>query len=167
MDIDTDYTIREFDDRDSTAVIDIFNHFIVNSFAAYAEEPVGYEAITVFKDMTKGYPFFVVETDDGDVPGFSFLRPFHRTDIFRRVGEITYFILPEHTGKGLGKRLLAAVIEGAKKHSIDSILASISSLNKQSLAFHQRNGFFQCGCFESIGKKFNRDFDMVWMQKKI
>ncbi len=66
MDTDTDYTIREFDDRDTTAVIDIFNHYIVNSFVAYADEPVGYEAIAIFKDMIKEYSIFVVETDDGD-----------------------------------------------------------------------------------------------------
>ena len=167
MDIEADYTIRKFEDRDATAIIDIFNHFIVNSFAAYAEEPVGYEAIAVFKDMTKGYPFFVIETAKGNVTGFSFLRPFHRTEIFSRVGEITYFILPGHTRKGLGKQLLDVIIEEAKKRAIDAILASISSLNEQSIAFHLKNGFFQCGCFKSIGKKFERDFDMVWMQKRI
>ncbi len=167
MDAETDYIIRKFEDKDSTSVIDIFNHFIVTGFAAYAEKPVGYGAIAIFKDMTRGYPFFVIETASGAISGFSFLRPFHRTDIFSHVGEITYFILPDHTRKGLGRKLLDAVIEEAKKRSINSILASISSLNEPSIAFHRKNGFFQCGCFKSVGKKFNRNFDMVWMQKMI
>lgn len=167
MSSDTVYTIRDFEDRDTAAVIDIFNHYIENGFAAYAETPVAYGAIDAFREMTAGYPFLVVESNHGEICGFSFLRPFHRTNVFCRASEITYFIGPEHTRKGLGKKLLDAVTAQAKKRAIDSILASISSLNTPSIAFHLKNGFFQCGCFQAIGRKFQRDFDMIWMQKKI
>jgi L-amino acid N-acyltransferase YncA len=162
-----DYKIRKFINSDSTQVIDIFNHYILNGFAAYSEEVIDYRDIKIFKKMTAGYPFVVIEADSGQIGGFAFLRPYLRIDIFERVAEITYFILPDFTRKGLGRKLLNLMIKEAKTRSIDSILASISSLNEPSIRFHQKNGFSQCGCFESIGKKFNRDFDMVWMQKKI
>jgi len=50
---------------------------------------------------------------------------------------------------------------------IKNILASITSENKQSIAFHKRNGFSQCGQFPQIGKKFNTPFDIIWMIKKL
>ncbi|MFO7963218.1 MAG: N-acetyltransferase family protein [Desulfobacterales bacterium] len=165
--MNTDHIIRAFEEKDGRAVIDIFNHYIENSFAAYAEKPVVYETISIFKDMTRGYPFLVIETADRFVAGFSFLRPFHRNGVFSRTAEITYFIRPEYTRKGYGKKLLNRMEKEAKRLFIDSILASISSLNPPSIAFHRKNGFFQCGCFKSVGKKFNRDFDMIWMQKMI
>lgn len=37
--------------RHGHAVIDIFNHFITNSMAAYAEEPVSYEFFDRFRHM--------------------------------------------------------------------------------------------------------------------
>jgi L-amino acid N-acyltransferase YncA len=162
-----EYTIRKFNNGDSRAVIDIFNYYIVNGFAAYTEEVIGYESIKVFKQMTQGYPFYVAEILHGQPAGFSFLRPYQQMEVFRRVAEITYFISPEHTRKGLGELLLKAVIEDARHMGIDSVLASVSSLNEPSLRFHLKNGFTQCGSFQSIGRKFNRDFDMVWMQKMI
>jgi L-amino acid N-acyltransferase YncA len=161
------YAIRKFKNEDSDAVIDIFNHYIVNSFAAYAEEAIGYESIKAFKEMTIGYPFYVAETRDGQTAGFSFLRPYQHMKVFQRAAEITYFISPEHTRKGLGERLLDSLVRDARHMRIDSVLASVSSLNEPSLRFHLKNGFTQCGRFQSIGRKFGRDFDMVWMQKRI
>lgn len=163
----TEYKIRKFQNEDSVFVIDIFNHYIQNSFAAYSEVPIGYESIKSFKEMTKGYPFYVIETNLKKIVGFSFLRSYHRIEAFKRVAEITYFILPEHTRKGLGEKLLKLVIDDARKLGIDTLLASISSLNEASIKFHKKNGFCQCGYFKSIGRKFNEDFSMVWMQKFI
>ena len=162
-----DYIIRPFKETDAKQVIDIFNYYIISGFAAYSENPFDYRTIEVFKDMTEGYPFLVIQADMEKLAGFSFLRPFHRMTVFKRAAEITYFILPDYTRKGLGEKLLENLMAEAKKRSIDSLLASISSLNEPSIRFHEKNGFIRCGCFKSIGKKFNRDFDMIWMQKRI
>ena len=61
--IATEYKIRKFENQDSVFIIDIFNYYIQNSFAAYSEIPIGYEAINYFKEMTKGYHFYVIETN--------------------------------------------------------------------------------------------------------
>jgi phosphinothricin acetyltransferase len=50
---------------------------------------------------------------------------------------------------------------------VETILASISSRNEGSLRFHRKHGFRECGCFEGVGRKFDQDFDVVWMQKRI
>ncbi len=161
------YQIRKFEDEDSVQVIDVFNHYIQNSFSAYSEESISYDAINIFKEMTKGYPFYIIEANLKKIVGFAFLRPYNRLEVFKRVAEATYFILPEHTRKGLGKKLLDMIIKDAREIGIDSLLASISSLNETSIQFHYQNGFHQCGHFKLIGKKFNQDFSMIWMQKFI
>ncbi|MDD4050440.1 MAG: GNAT family N-acetyltransferase [candidate division Zixibacteria bacterium] len=85
----------------------------------------------------------------------------------RRTGEITYFILPEFTGRGIGVELLGRLTEEAKARGIDTLLGSISSLNEGSLRFHLRHGFVECGRFRRIGRKQGRDFDVIWVQKFI
>ena len=40
-------------------------------------------------------------------------------------------------------------------------------LNKNSAQFHEQLGFHLCGTFENCGYKFNRWYDMIWMEKII
>ncbi len=161
------YSFRPVHGSDKEAIVNIFNYFVENSFAAYPYKKVDSAFFEMLKEMAHGYPFYVMETDDRHVVGFGLLRRHHTAEVFKRVPEITYFILPPHTGKGLGKQLLDILVKEGKKLGIDSLLASSSSLNKVSLDFHEKNGFEQCGMFRRIGKKFGKDFDVVWMQRFI
>jgi L-amino acid N-acyltransferase YncA len=145
----------------------IFNHFVEHSYAAYPEERVTAAFLDQIRSMSHGYPALSVRTETGEVVGFGFLRPYHPAATFRRTAEIAYFILPEHTGHGLGTRLLAHFTGKAREIGVDRLLASVSSLNEQSLQFHARAGFERCGTLRAVGRKFGRDFDAVWFQKNV
>ena len=158
------YSFEGMADEHRTAVTDIFNYYIANSFAAYPADPVGYEVFDRFLDMARDYPAVVVKDDSETTVGFAFLHPYRPGRTFRRTAEITYFILPEHTGKGIGTMVLERFKVTAREQGIDTLLANISSLNEGSLRFHRKNGFEECGRFRRIGNKFGKDFDVVWMQ---
>ncbi len=146
----------------------IFNHYIENGFAAYPEQALPVEFFGRFLEMTRGYPAYAVRAQDtGVLVGFCFLRPYHPFPTFRATAEITYFIAPEATGKGIGAAALELLENEARKRGIRVILADISSRNPGSIAFHARHGFTECGRFRSIGRKRGCDFDVVWMQKEI
>jgi L-amino acid N-acyltransferase YncA len=158
------YSLEEMSDQHRHAVVDIFNYFIAHSFAAYPQEPVDYVLFDRFSEMARGYPSLVVKEDSGEVVGFAFLHPYHSASTLRRTAVITYFIMPEHTRKGLGTAILERFVEAAQKLGVDTILASISSRNEESIRFHRKNGFHECGRFRKVGRKFGQDFDVVWMQ---
>lgn len=160
-----EFTIAPIVEEDRKPIIDIFNYYIANSFAAYPEAEVSYETFDVFLQMTRGYPTATVKDGNGEVLGFGFLRVHNPMPVFSETAEVTYFISEEYTGKGIGKSLLNYFEEEGKKKGFKNILASISSLNPGSINFHKKNGFTQCGCFKNIGKKNGRLFDTVWMQK--
>lgn len=159
------YELAPLAERDRERVIDIFNHYIENSFAAYPEQPVPYEFFDRF--LGAEHSALAVRTDAGETVGFALLRPWHPASSFRRTGEIGYFLEPSHTGKGAGALILEHLTAGARSLGIDNLLASISSLNEGSIRFHQRHGFSECGRFRAVGRKRGRDFDVVWMQKQI
>jgi len=161
------YSLEPMMDKDRKPVIDIFNHYVRNSFEAYPETPVGYEFFDRFMEMSKGYPALVAKSETGDVVGFAFLHPHRPISSFKRTAEITYFILPEHTRKGLGRTMLDHLVEQARPMGVDNLLAHVSSLNEDSLQFHRKCGFRECGKFREIGRKFGKSFDVVWMQKRI
>ncbi|OGU57226.1 MAG: hypothetical protein A2V66_13900, partial [Ignavibacteria bacterium RBG_13_36_8] len=155
------YSIRKYEYNDGNKVVDIFNYFVENDFSAFPDKPIGYEYAEMFEKMTTGYPYYVIETDAKEIIGFAWLHPFHHAGTFKRTAEITYFILTDHTRKGLGSKVMSLMLSEAVNIGIDKILARISSKNQKSLDFHFKNGFYQCGCFKAVGKKFNTDFDMI------
>lgn len=159
------YTFAQLKDEYRKPVIDIFNYYIENSFAAFPEEKVSYNFFDILLKATAGYPAIAVKAGDGEVVGFAFLRPYHSMPVFKRAAEATYFIKPEHTGKGIGRSILEYLTLEAEKIGVDTILACISSLNENSLNFHHRNGFQHSGTLYNIGRKFNRDFSVHLMQK--
>ena len=114
-------------EADREAVIDLFNYYIENSFAAYPEKKVPYGLFDQFLALTAGYPAFTVRDDEqGDqIMGFAFLRPYHPFREFQRAAEITYFIEPGYTGKGIGSRILERIVDEAKRKGIDTILANV------------------------------------------
>jgi phosphinothricin acetyltransferase len=146
-------------------VMRIFNYYIENSFAAYPEKQLPEEFFGRFLEMTEGYPSYALRWHE-KIIGFGFLRAFHPFPVFRETAEISYFIDKEHTGKGLGKMMLKKLESEGKQMGIHIIMANISSENPQSIAFHTKNGFTECGRFPGVGKKFQKAFDMVWMVKK-
>jgi phosphinothricin acetyltransferase len=163
----SEFTFGPISDTDRVPVIDLFNYYIGHSFAAYPEQKVPYEFFTHFLETCRNYPSVVARLPDGTVAGFGLLRAHNPMPAFRHAAEITYFVRPDLTGKGLGSKMLARLEEEGKQQGITTILASISSLNEQSIRFHAGHGFTECGRFKGIGRKKGIVFDTVWMQKSI
>lgn len=155
-------------DKYCDEVIDIFNYYIENSFAAYFENKLPYQFFNKFVEMTKGYPAYVlINKETRKVIGFCFLKPYSPLPVFKETAEVTYFIEKTETGKGIGKEILSLLESEGKKIGVQHLLASISSYNEQSLNFHKKHGFHECGRLHDVGKKKDKKFDVVWMEKEI
>ncbi|NCD07867.1 MAG: N-acetyltransferase family protein [Negativicutes bacterium] len=159
--------IREMSPEDKVPIIDIFNYYVEYSFAAYPENKADYNLYNFFLKSSDGYPTVVAQDEDGELLGFGMLRAYDMMSVFKKTAEISYFIKPGYTGRGIGKIMLAKLLDDAKRVGITCILANISSFNSGSIRFHQQNGFIECGRFNNIGRKNGKDFGVVWMQKQI
>lgn len=159
------YAFTEMHASHAEEVMAIFNYYIENGFAAYYEQPFPADFFGKLREMIGRYPAAVATSDGNMVVGFAFLRPYHHAPAFKRTAEITYFVHHRHTGRGLGHILLDVMIMGAKSVGVDNLLASISSLNPQSIAFHAKNDFKICGRLPAAGKKRGQDFDVVYMNR--
>ncbi|MBA3030907.1 MAG: N-acetyltransferase [Desulfobacteraceae bacterium] len=161
------HLITPLTQEDQNPVMDIFNHYIEHSFSAYPETMLPYPNFGMLLNMAQGYPAGAIKNPGGELLGYGMLRPYSPIPAFSETAEISYFLHPDHTGKGLGRNLLDYLEKGAREKGVKNILASISSLNPGSMKFHEQNGFIPCGCFKGVGRKKGRIFDVVWMQKSL
>ncbi|MHC9542822.1 MAG: N-acetyltransferase family protein [Vulcanimicrobiota bacterium] len=160
-----DYRLEALSEEDRVPVTDIFNFFIDNSFAVYPEERVPPQFFDNILRLCQGYPALAVKDGEGKVVGFALMRPFMMS--LKRAGDLSYFILPEHSGKGIGRMILELFTSEAGRLGVDTFVAGISSLNEGSLRFHEKMGFSRCGLFTRVGNKRGMDFDVIYMQKML
>lgn len=160
------YKLKEYQEEYKHQITQIFNYYVKNEFAAYAEEAVDSEFLNKMMSE-KDYPKYIVEFQERQIVGFGFAFRYHQGSVFNRTLKLSYFIEKEHTHQGIGLLLLERLAYDCEKFMIENLLVHICSLNEASLNFHRKNGFKECGRFKNIGYKFGKHFDDVWMQKSI
>lgn len=162
-----EYKFEPISSDDREQIVEIFNYYVENSFAACLETRAPPEFFDFMMENCRGYPAFTAKDADGKVLGFALLRPHSPMPVFSRAAEMGIFIHPECRGTGIGRSLVEILVNEAKKKDITTILSNISSRNDGSTAFHRSLGFRECGRFKAIGRKWGEDFDAVWMQKML
>ena len=70
----------------------------------------------------------------------------------------------KYTGKGIGKLLLQELIQLAKTQGYHTMIGAIDAENFDSIAFHKKFGFVECGIIKEAAFKFNKWLDLLFMQ---
>lgn len=148
-------------------VIHIFNYYVKETTSAFRENVVENAFFLNFLDNTKNYCSFVIKDKQCKVVGFCTLEPYESISTFCEAAEPMYFIHPNYTGRGFGSLILKRLELEAQKRNIKKLIVDISSENEDSIRFHQKNGFTQCGRLNDIGRKFGRHFSIILMEKDI
>lgn len=155
--------ISNFEANDICDMLTIFNHFAKESFAVYCDYELPKDQFIKLLEHTK---IILVIRDNEKVIGFGYISNYKPYPNFNRTGLLTYFILPEYTGKGLGTKLFNELISKGRTIGITNYLAHISSKNEQSIRFHEKYGFEEVGRLKNVAVKFGEQIDIVWVQKQ-
>lgn len=115
--------------------------------------------------LAKGYPYLVAE-HDGKLVGYSYASAFRARIGYRFVVEDSIYVDPAMKGRGIGKKLLIALIDECTRLGYRQMVAVIGdSANAGSIKLHAACGFEQAALFKGIGYKFGRWLDSVQMQR--
>lgn len=155
--------LRKYRTSDEEAIKDIFNYFGKESFACYNESDI---TITDVKDRLNGVRSALVYEENEKVIGFGYISRYKEYPNFDHTGVLTYFLLPDYTGRGLGTKLINQLFSIGKSMGISNYLAHISSENKQSLNFHKKLGFEKVGKMKNVARKFGKFVNIIWVQKE-
>ena len=82
------------------------------------------------------------------------------------VAEVSVYVAPDATGRGIGRALLETSLARAEEAGIWTIQAGIFPENTASLALHEKCGFRAVGVRERIGQMHNVWRDVVLMERR-
>jgi L-amino acid N-acyltransferase YncA len=156
--------IRGATERDLPSINAIYNHYVLHSTCTYQEEPETLANRQCWLEYhTEKFPAVVIEQND-EVIGWGSLSPFHSRSAFRFTVENSVYIHPEHHRRGLGRLILAHLIEQARVLGYRTVIAAISAEQTASVKLHESLGFQKVGHLPEVGFKFNQWLDVVYYQ---
>lgn len=141
-------TLRPMHANDAQAVLAIYAGGIATGHATFEERP------PEWAEWDAGHltACRLVAEDGGTVLGWAALSPVSGRCVYGGVAEVSVYVAPEARGRGVGRLLLARLVEDAEAVGIWTLQAGIFPENTGSVELHRKAGFREVGLREGLGK---------------
>ncbi len=187
----TDYRIRAATAADAAALCRIYNQGIEDRVATLETELRTPEERAAWL-AAKGprHPVIVAETTDPIVAGaepetisaspataraansavatiiaWGSLNQFNAREAYRHVVDFSIYVDRAYRGRGVGKIVLARLIELAREHGFHKMVLSAFPSNSGGMALYERMGFRTVGVYKEQGMLDGRWVDTIIMEK--
>ena len=162
--------IRPARSADIPAITRIYAHAVEHGTASFELTPPDEAEMARRLDdlVGKGYPYLIAE-DGGIIAGYAYAGPYRTRPAYRPTVENSVYIAPDNHRRGVGRALLAALIEACDACGFRQMIAVIGDSSRQaaSIGLHQALGFRHVGVLEDVGFKHGRWLDSVLMQRTL
>ena len=165
-----EYSLRDAVETDLPDIQEIYNYYVANSTVTFDEDAMTLaEWRDKFAYLQKlGMPFIVAESPAGQLLGYALVSPWKQKKAYRFTVENSIYLGAASTGKGLGRALLAELIERSRAAGLKEIIAVITDQGADaSIKLHQDFGFEEIGRMGKVGFKFERWLGTVLLQKSL
>ena len=167
--------IRDATVNDIESLLSVYAPYVENTAVSFEYEvPSIDEFRSRFEKITKKYPYIIAEDTKGNVLGYAYYNEFKAREAYRYSVETTIYLAKEACGRGTGRKLYEVLEKAAKAQNITNMNACIATcktedeyLTNRSYYFHEKMGSKLVGTFNNSGYKFDKWYDMVWMEKHI
>ena len=159
--------IRIATEADLPAILAIYGPYVENTTFTFEYTVPTLDAFTArFREITAQFPWLVYE-EDGSVLGYAYgSAPFHR-DAYSWCAEVSIYLCPEAHGRGLGRRLYAALEQLMAAQGYCLLYSIVTAENTGSVAFHKAVGYSFLAEFPHCGMKFGRWLGIIWLEKRL
>jgi len=161
--------IRAATKADLPEIQSIYAHHVLTGTGTFDEEPPSVEEMTErFDKVVQNAWSWLVATDATGVLGYAYYTQFRDRSAYRFCAEDSVYVREDVRGQGVGKALVARLIEEATARGMRQMIAVIGdSENTGSIGVHASLGFQMAGTLRAAGVKFGRWVDVVSMQRPL
>ncbi|MBP0591575.1 N-acetyltransferase [Paraburkholderia sp. LEh10] len=161
--------IRDATDADFPAIQAIYAHHVLTGVASFEETPpsVGELQKRRAAVLSHGLPY-IVAVLDGKVAGYAYATLYRPRIAYRYTIEDSIYIDNACRGRGVGRALLATLIERCEQGPWRQMIAVIADGGRGgSLSLHRSAGFELVGTLKAVGFKHGRWLDSTVMQRTL
>ena len=170
--------IRRATTADLPRILEIYNASILTT-TTWSDRPQTLaERAAWFEERTNRADGVLVADEGADdehgggveVVGFAAYGEFRDTSLwpgYRFTVESTVHVADGHQGRGVGRALMAALVDHAAARGLHVMVSAVDAENTASVDFHRSIGFVEVGRLPEIGRKFGRWLDLVLLQRSL
>jgi phosphinothricin acetyltransferase len=163
----SDIVIRRAEAADLSALLDIYNYYILNTPVSFDIEPrtlaQRQEWFDQFRDGAR-YQCFTAALG-GRAIGFACSGRFKEKAAYGTSVSTSIYCAPGYTRRGLGRRLYQHLFEALQREDIHRAYAGVTVPNEASVALHKAMGFRHIGTQSEAGRKFGRFWDVALYER--
>lgn len=158
-------TIRKAKISDLNAITEIYNEAIRTTTATFDTEPKTEDEQKVwFNSHGPRYPILVAESN-GIIVGWASLSKWSDRCAYSGAAEVSLYVKGEFRGKGIGRKLMEAIISEGKRVDFHTVIGRIAEGNDVSIHLAESVSFLHIGIMREVGRKFGKLLDVYLMQK--
>jgi len=153
--------IRKATRNDAKEIAEIYNYYVVNSIATFAQESISEtEMLLNIENAILWY----VYVEEYAILGYAYASKWKQRSAYKFTVESSVYLKPNTFNKGIGTQLYTKLFQNLKSLKIHAIIGGMSLPNKASQALHEKFGFKKVAHFKEVGYKFNKWIDVGYWE---
>ena len=169
-----EYKIRTATPEDAVALVEIYDYYVRETAITFEYDTPSVEEFEGrMRKVLQRFPYLVVEQGK-EILGYAYASPFHERAAYQWCVEMSIYLKKDARGNGLGSMLYTELESRLKAQGFLNFYACIGypdvedeHLTFASVRFHEKMGYTLIGKFSRCGYKFDRWYNMVWMEKPV
>lgn len=159
--------IREAVPDDIRALVNIYNHYVLETHVTFDLDPVDVDARLSWLKQYNRNPRhrLFVGISNNEVIGYASSSQFRIKPAYDLSVETTIYLSPEAQGNGFGAQLYEHLLRSLDATDVHRCYGIIALPNDASVALHARFGFVEAGKLTEVGYKFEQYWDTLWMER--
>lgn len=169
-----DFELRDVLLEDAGRLAEIYAPYVLGTAVSFEyDAPSAGEFQNRINRIKEKYPYIVC-VKNGVIAGYVYASEYGTRKAYDWSAATSIYVAQDCRGQGIGTALYAALEDRLRKQGIVNLLAGVAFceeedeyLSHASYKFHLRKGYEEVGRLKSVGRKFGRWYDLLWMQKRI